>query len=94
MKPEYQKQNCSKNLVPQPRDYILGYMLLIYSLAYPTIPKVERSNTHAILANNPSSLVIVHLRHRLALLRILLWCGWQQVMEIENLLEEVGACFR
>jgi hypothetical protein len=40
-----------------------------------------------ILANNPSSLVIVHLGHKLGLL---LWCGWQLVLEIEDLLEEVG----
>jgi hypothetical protein len=40
-----------------------------------------------ILANNPSSLVIVHLGHKLSLL---LWCGWQLVLEIEDLLEEVG----
>jgi hypothetical protein len=39
-----------------------------------------------ILANNPSSLVIVHLGHRIGLLG----CGWQLVLEIEDLLEEVG----
>jgi hypothetical protein len=65
----------------------MGYRLPGYSLAHPTTPKAKRSDTHVILANNPSSLVIVHLRHKLGLL---LWCGWQLVLEIEDLLEEVG----
>jgi hypothetical protein len=72
MKPEYKKQKCSENLVPKPRGYIQGYKLPSYSLVYPTTPKLKSSDTHMIPTHNPSSLVIIHLGHRLGLQGILL----------------------
>jgi hypothetical protein len=43
-----------------------------------------------IQTHNLSSQVIVHLGHRFSLLGIILGCGWQLVLEIDDLLEEVG----
>jgi hypothetical protein len=90
MKPEYQNKSAVRTLFPS--HGVISRVISYQATYYPTLTtlKVKRSNTHVIQTHNLSSQVIVHLGHRLTLLGINLGCRWQLVLEIDDLLEEVG----
>jgi hypothetical protein len=89
MKSFYQKQKGQREPCSHATGYIQGYKLPSYSLAHPIHSKGQKASP----SRDPTTtraLTILHSRHWLILIEVLLRCGWHLNLQIMNQVPEVN----